>query len=231
MMGKDPAFLWYPNDYLGGTMGMTFEEKGAYVDLLMAQFNRGHMTSHMVGQIVGQLWNKIKDKFLQDENGLWYNERIDLEKTKRRAFTTSRKNNLSGHNQHSKNKKNTGHMAGHMTSHMENENENENINTIRDKIERFKKEVDQLSESYPNSMLEDFFDYWSEKNKSGTKMRWELQKTWEIGKRLKNWDKRSSVFSKPTGSKFGPQDVSREEIVENIKKTEEILNGRENRDI
>jgi len=26
-MSKDPAFLFYPNDYIGGTMGMTFEEK------------------------------------------------------------------------------------------------------------------------------------------------------------------------------------------------------------
>ena len=44
-MGKDPAFLFYPGDYLSGTMGMTFEEKGAYVELLMMQFNRGHVTS------------------------------------------------------------------------------------------------------------------------------------------------------------------------------------------
>ena len=34
-MSKDPAFLFYPNDYLGGTMGMTFEMKGAYIDLLI----------------------------------------------------------------------------------------------------------------------------------------------------------------------------------------------------
>ena len=27
-MAKDPAFLFYPGDWLGGTMGMTLEEKG-----------------------------------------------------------------------------------------------------------------------------------------------------------------------------------------------------------
>jgi len=32
-----------------------------------------------------------------------------------------------------------------------------------------------------------FFDYWTERNKSGTKQRWELEKTFEIGKRLKTW--------------------------------------------
>lgn len=124
-MSKDPAFLFYPNDYIGGTMGMTFEEKGAYMELLMLQFNRGHMTSHMIGQTVGQIWVKIQDKFIQDEKGLWFNARLDDEKSKRKAFTASRRNNLEGKNQYSKEKK-----AGHMTSHMENENENENVNTV-----------------------------------------------------------------------------------------------------
>ncbi len=84
-MAKDPAFLFYPGDYIGGTMGMTFEEKGAYVDLLMMQFNRGHMTNDMIGQTVGHLWLKLKDKFVQDEHGLWYNERLDKEKFLRAA--------------------------------------------------------------------------------------------------------------------------------------------------
>ena len=123
-MAKDPAFLFYPNDYIGGTMGMTFEEKGAYIEILMLQFNRGHMTSHMIGQLVGQLWESIKCKFVQDEQGLWYNIRLDQEKDKRMSFTQSRRNNIKGFNQHT---------IGHMTSHMENENEdiNRNINKVK----------------------------------------------------------------------------------------------------
>jgi uncharacterized protein YdaU (DUF1376 family) len=116
-MAKDPALLWYPGDYISGTMGMSFEEKGAYVELLMLQFSRGHMTSHMIGQTVGQIWDKISCKFIQDADGLWYNERLDVEKNKRKAFTNSRKNNLSGTNQYTK-------KRGHTTSRMENENEN-----------------------------------------------------------------------------------------------------------
>lgn len=118
-MSKDPAFLFYPNDYLGGTMGMTFEEKGAYIELLMLQFNRGHMTEHMIGHTVGQLWKNIKDKFIQDPTGLWYNVRLDEEKSKRMAFTQSRRNNIKGVNQHT---------LGHMTSHMDNVNVNEDKN-------------------------------------------------------------------------------------------------------
>jgi len=127
-MGKDPAFLFYPNDYLGGTMGMTFEEKGAYIELLMLQFNRGHMTSHMIGQTVGQIWVKIQDKFMVDEAGLYYNARLDIEIEKRKNFIQSRFNNVSGKNQYSKKRGHkTGHMRGHVTSHMENENEDINI--------------------------------------------------------------------------------------------------------
>jgi len=126
-MAKDPAFLFYPNDYIGGTMGMTFEEKGAYMELLMLQFNRGHMTTHMIGQTIGHLWDNIKDKFVQDEQGKWYNVRLEEEKIKRANFTKSRRNNVSGANQHTKKtSKKRGHMGGHTTTHMENENENEN---------------------------------------------------------------------------------------------------------
>lgn len=121
-MGKDPAFLFYPGDWLGGTIGMTFEEKGAYMELLMMQFNRGHMTSHMIRQVVGENWVKLQDKFVQDENGLWYNVRLDQEKEKRKAYVKTRKNNLLG-DKH----KNNPHMEPHM------ENENEDVNEIENK--------------------------------------------------------------------------------------------------
>ena len=59
---KDPAFLFYPNDWIGGTMGMTFEEKGAYMELLILQFNRGHMTTHMIGHMGNEDENVIINK-------------------------------------------------------------------------------------------------------------------------------------------------------------------------
>jgi uncharacterized protein YdaU (DUF1376 family) len=121
-MSKDPAFLFYPNDYIGGTMGMTFEEKGAYIELLMTQFNRGHMSGQVVGQVVGQLWGRIKDKFKIDDKGLYYNERLEIEIEKRKSFVQSRLNNISGKNQYTKKE---GHLDGHTASRMENEDENE----------------------------------------------------------------------------------------------------------
>jgi uncharacterized protein YdaU (DUF1376 family) len=141
-MAKDPAFLFYPNDWLGGTLGMTFEEKGAYIELLMMQFNRGHMTDHMIGQVVGQLWVKLKDKFLIDDDGLYYNERLEIEKDKRQAYVKSRGNNKEGKNQYTKDGEN---KIGHTTSHMEDEDEIEDLVNYKGVLENFHFYCDKLS--------------------------------------------------------------------------------------
>lgn len=51
---------------------------------------------------------------------------------------------------------------------------------------------------YGSPMVDDFFRYWSELNPSKTKMKFELQKTWEISLRLKTWEARSNGFNKKT---------------------------------
>jgi uncharacterized protein YdaU (DUF1376 family) len=136
---SDPAFLFYPNDYLGGTMGMTFEEKGAYIELLMMQFNLGHLQESKILKMLGsssELWESIKLKFVIDENGLYYNKRLEYEQIKRRKYSESRRNNKMGKNQHSKSGHMLGHMTTHMIGHMENENENRNkdININKESI-------------------------------------------------------------------------------------------------
>lgn len=49
---------------------------------------------------------------------------------------------------------------------------------------------------YPKEMIRAFFDYWSELNKSGTRMRYELEKTWELPRRLATWARREKIPSK-----------------------------------
>jgi len=123
-MAKDPAFLFYPGDWLGGTIGMTLEEKGAYIELLVTQFNRGHMTEDMIGRMIGQCWGQIKDKFMVDANGLYYNARLELEQEKRKEYSQSRRNNVLGINQYTKK---TGHMTKHTEGRMEDRDEDKNV--------------------------------------------------------------------------------------------------------
>lgn len=55
----------------------------------------------------------------------------------------------------------------------------------------FKKEVD--SYSFPKEIKDEFFDYWTEPNPSNTKMRFELEKTWHMGRRIARWARNSKV--------------------------------------
>lgn len=47
---------------------------------------------------------------------------------------------------------------------------------------------------YPPEMIRAFFDYWSEPNKSGTRMRYEMEKTWETSRRLCTWARRTNSY-------------------------------------
>ena len=48
---------------------------------------------------------------------------------------------------------------------------------------------------YGKEMVRAFFDYWSEPNKSNSKMRFELEKTWDVARRLSYWASRENQFN------------------------------------
>jgi len=134
-MGKDPAFLFYPNDYLGGTMGFSIEMHGLYILALIFQFNNGHFSGDQINSILQNRFSEIEHKFKKDAKGLYYNERIDIEKERRHDFVESRRKNarnyLSNKDKPLINTKiDTKHMGlqkcMQMYPHMENENEDEN---------------------------------------------------------------------------------------------------------
>ena len=141
-MGKDPAVLFYPGDFMVGTFSMTMEERGQYITLLCLQHQKGRLTARDLA-MVGNPGVEVLGKFEQDENGLWFNKRMEDEAAKRANFTESRRNNLK------KNPKNPTHMETHMEehmethmeehmethmeTHMENENEKRNRNEIKGK--------------------------------------------------------------------------------------------------
>ncbi len=51
---KDPAFLFYPADFVNGTQYFTLEEKGAYIQLLLLQFNEGKVTEFLIRRSLGE---------------------------------------------------------------------------------------------------------------------------------------------------------------------------------
>ena len=90
-MSKDPAFLFYTSDFLTGTMTMSNEQVGKYIRLLCLQHQKGILTEKDM-LFICQLYDQdIFEKFIKDENGSYYNERLRIESEKRNKFTESRR--------------------------------------------------------------------------------------------------------------------------------------------
>jgi hypothetical protein len=121
-MAKDPAMLWYWADWNSGTTTLSRFLKGCYMDLLHAQFNSGHLSldeiKTVLGSDFGTAWPTLQKKFKKDDDGLFFNVRLQEEKEKRIAFTTSRRNNLESKAHTDK------HKGKHMAPHMDNVNVN-----------------------------------------------------------------------------------------------------------
>lgn len=60
---------------------------------------------------------------------------------------------------------------------------------LEDRKENFKLKIEPYLSNYPRDMLNDFFGYWTEKNDNGLKMRFEMQKVFDVGRRLATWAK------------------------------------------
>ena len=51
-------------------------------------------------------------------------------------------------------------------------------------------------ERYGKDMIRAFYDYWTEPNRSCSKMKFELQKTWDLALRLGTWNNREPIYGK-----------------------------------
>lgn len=95
-MSKDPAFLFYPADFQIGTEDMTDAQVGKYIRLMCRQHLKGHITEEHMLKICGTYDADIFEKFVQDDEGAYYNERLEAEILKRRRYSESRAINRMG---------------------------------------------------------------------------------------------------------------------------------------
>jgi hypothetical protein len=61
----------------------------------------------------------------------------------------------------------------------------------------FASTLEPFLNTYGKELLKDFYDYWTEPNKSNTKFRAEIEKTWSLERRLATWAKNDSKFGTP----------------------------------
>ena len=124
-MAKDPAVLLYTADFLVGCMTMTNEQVGKYIRLLCLQHQKGHLTESQMLSVCGEYDAAVFEHFKQDEKGLYFNERMDIESQKRRSYSKSRSNNRKSSSSVPPTEDKTD-ICYSYGKHMENVNENVN---------------------------------------------------------------------------------------------------------
>lgn len=128
-MAMDPAVLWYWNDWHGATVTFSRHLKGCYMDLLHAQFNNGRLTlaeiKTVLGTDFGPSWPVLQKKF-KEENGTFFNARLEKEIEKRKNFSKHQ----------SENARKRWDKPGNTTAYakdkpLENEIENEDVEGVK----------------------------------------------------------------------------------------------------
>lgn len=109
----------------------------------------------------------------------------------------SRKSSLSDKN----NSEATKNIANIAVNDNVNVSVNDNV-TVKEKKEdidsrklKFSHTLQPFLETYGKDFLNDFYKYWTEPNKSNSKFRMELEKTWSLERRLETWDKNNKNFN------------------------------------
>ena len=212
-MSKDPAFLFYYQDFLVGTTFLNFEETGAYIKILCHLADKGIITDVQIAMICDKdidMAMRVMEKLECIKEGIYCSPRLNIEVEKRRAHSIKQRENILKRWNKSGN-----------TTVLPLEDENENENRIVIKEEEFKKEVAKFK-NYPASMLKEFGDYWTEPNKSNTKLRFELEKTWDLKRRLERWASNSTLKA-PVNKKQSAETrlgktMTQAEIIEYYKK-------------
>lgn len=106
---KDPAFLWYPKDWLQGTAELTPAEKGVYVDLLCHQHQSGDLPFEpaRIARLAGlsldeftPIWEVLQSKFeaIDTSNGkrLVNRKLIQVVSDRKESALKTKKNRIIG---------------------------------------------------------------------------------------------------------------------------------------
>jgi uncharacterized protein YdaU (DUF1376 family) len=144
--GKDPAFLFYSNDFISGTFTMSNEQIGMYIRALAISHTKGgKLTEKEIKRIIDD--EEVLDKFKVDDEGYYYNERLldEIEHRKEKA-KVNRENGSKGGNPNFKKGKTNPYYDNRkdnqtvmlIDNQKDNQKinitlENEDINVIKDK--------------------------------------------------------------------------------------------------
>lgn len=92
---KDPAFLFYPNDFTSTTATLNMKEKGQYITILCYQHQFGHQSKDTIKRLIrGTPTQAVMDLLTQDDQGLFYSPSLEAE-IERRAKVSKRQSDIA----------------------------------------------------------------------------------------------------------------------------------------
>lgn len=176
-MAKDPAFLFYYDRFLSGTISMTDSEVGQYIRLMCIQANKGYVTKKDMSHICRTLDNEVCLKFESQGEDKYVNVILAGICEQRRNFTESRRNNRKGN----KSEKTSETYVPHMV------NKDVNVNVNSKDIEQYIFSDDIFMESiriqYPGM---NYKKAWGECYLYHTQRKAKLQ-DWEWRQKFSTW--------------------------------------------
>ena len=93
---KEPAFMLFPTEFIMETSFMTKTEVCDYIRILCNLHFYGHLPLKKMEKICGgKISQNILDNLEKDEEGLYYNKRMEYEAQKRSEYSDSRRKNAS----------------------------------------------------------------------------------------------------------------------------------------
>ena len=104
-------------------------------------------------------------------------------------------------------------------------------NNIESRKLKFASTLQPFLLTYGKDFLNDFYKYWTEPNKSNTKFKQELEKTWSLERRLETWAKNEKNFERKVAPKETKSEERSRTNMDIIKSNMEILKQRENGNI
>lgn len=79
---------------------------------------------------------------------------------------------------------------------------------IEERANDFMNLIAPFVSEYGKDMCREFYEYWTETSHGGAKMKFEMERTWEIGKRLKKWFDNSKKFNNGKQIRKGQPDTT-----------------------
>ena len=161
-MSKDPAFLFYPADFLVGVSDLTMEERGQYITLLCLQHSKGRLSEKNIKVAIGSVSPDVLAKFTKDEDGCYYNIRLETEIVKRERFCAKQYENGCKGGRPKKATENPNKTQAKPNGYpkqnpSENENINENKNINKDvNINYIKSLFDTFWDIYPKKIAKQY---------------------------------------------------------------------------